>query len=140
MLEYLIEAIERQAKQDLRYQKKWNATGFEERGYWTKYRNSFRFGAAVRLRNRMEEIATTRDQQGMESSTGEHITALTVQTARQQQEAAIQEFMANINLKQNRASGPSNRDGFSAGQQAGDKISLHNQVGSTSNTPHLTYN
>jgi len=140
MLEYLIEAIERQAKNDLRYQKKWHVSRFEERGYWTKYRNSFRYGAAVRLRDRMEEIATTRDLHGMESSTGQHITALTVLTARQQQEAAIQDFMRDMKITSNRASGPSSLDGFSAGKQAGDNISLHSQVGSTSNAPRITYN
>lgn len=139
MLGYLIEAIERLAEKDLRFEKKWRAPENADRGYWTQWRNSYRYAAARRLRNRMLEIAKARETQGMETSDGQHINALTVQTAAQQANAAIQDYAAkHLNLRKGRRmSGPTSQSGYEAGLIAGDSVSLNTQVGSTSNALRL---
>jgi len=139
MLDYLIQAIERLVTKDLRYAKKWDAPVNPDRSYWTQWKNSYRYAAARRLRNRMIEIHKLRQSQGIETSDGQHINALTVQTADEQARAAIELYkQQNLKLRQGRRmSGPTSQSGYDAGLTAGDSVSLNNQVGSTSNALRL---
>ena len=135
MLDYLITAIERLADKDLRFAKKWqNPYPENSKGKWVQWKNSYKYAAARRLRNRMLELAKARETQGMETSDGQHINALTVQTAAEQSRAAIENYLATLQLRKGKqSSGPSSQSGYEAGLAGADQVSLNTQVGSTSN-------
>ena len=115
--EYLVEAVERLAKL--------------ENGDRT-FKNSFRLGAAHRLHSRIIENMRKQKEEGMAASgNSAAVSAIVMRSLYQKLDAELQAYAKDkLNLK-SRSHRPANnsREGYQAGHEAGDRVSLNKQVG-----------
>jgi hypothetical protein len=115
--EYLVEAVERLAKLEV--------------GDRT-FKNSFRLGAAHRLYARIVEGIEKQKREGMAANgNSAPVTAIVMRSLYEKLESELKAYAKDkLNLKI-RTQRPANnsREGYEAGQSAGDRVSLNKQVG-----------
>lgn len=95
------------------------------------FRNAFRLGAANRLYTRIEEVIERQKSEGITGN--KPVPGLIVRSLYEKLNAEVQAYAkANLKMKKPRQSRAycSSADGFFAGQEAGNKISLNKQLGS----------
>lgn len=118
MYAYLVGVVDRLAK---------------EAGGTRKFRNGFRVGCAKRLEERMTEAAKQDREQGIAASEDSPArSAIVVKSLYEKQKAEIEEYVEqNLQVKQSNSpfASTSSADGYNAGREAGDRVSLSKQIG-----------
>ena len=116
MYEYLVEAIDRMAK--------------DYSGKGVREKNSYRIGIVNGLRIRFVELQNERKQSGVQFEDGTQITALMVVSQEKQERQAIQTyFNENIKVvKTKKTASKLSAGAYSAGRNDAGKISLNSQI------------
>jgi ElaB/YqjD/DUF883 family membrane-anchored ribosome-binding protein len=114
--EYLAETVDRLAKQ---------VDGDRT------FKNAFKLGAAHRLHSRIIEGIEKQKREGVAASENSaEISAIVMRSLYEKLDAELKAYSEKLNLKsRNQRFSWSSKDGFIAGQMAGDQVSLNKQIG-----------
>lgn len=141
LYDYLIKTVERLATEKLKAEKQsWHTylrqiegTGIEPfaQPNWRRWKSSFITGCSKRLIERIREQTQQMNAQGIPDT---EVTGLACRMAREREREAIalwqQERGIVISQRKSASKAKVNKDGYNAGQRAGDAISLERQLSS----------